>query len=98
MQIQTFIRKGVLSSRVGLAKRQAGDKYKYLMPLDSCTRDRIAPLSKPYPKRVRSENGDTPTVQVGEGGSTPTLTLQSSVFLMSAPKAFTDAILDEVLA
>lgn len=75
MQIQTFIRKGDLQSRVGLPTRQAGDKFKYLYPLDDEMRARIAPLAKPYPKRVRSIDSDAPGFQSGEGGAIPTRTL-----------------------
>lgn len=32
-----------------------GAKYKYLMPLDAEMRQLVAPLAKPYPKRVGSE-------------------------------------------
>lgn len=42
-------------------------KYKYLMPLDDEMRQRIAPLAKPYPKRVRSDTGDTPGLPAGRG-------------------------------
>lgn len=51
-------------------------KYRYLMPLDKEIRKRIEPLRKPYPKRVRSIDGDAPANQAGEGGSTPTRTLE----------------------
>jgi hypothetical protein len=51
-------------------------KYKYLMPLDEETKLKIESLRKPYPKRVRSGPADTPVVQTGKGGSTPTRTLQ----------------------
>jgi hypothetical protein len=50
-------------------------KHKYLMPLDDEMRKRIEPLRKPYPKRVRSVDSDTATVQVAKGGATPTRTL-----------------------
>jgi hypothetical protein len=50
-------------------------KHRYLMPLDDEMRKQIWPLRKPYPKRVRSVDSDTATVQVAEGGATPTRTL-----------------------
>jgi hypothetical protein len=50
-------------------------RHKYLMPLDPAMRAQIEPLRKPYPKRVRSVDGDTPANHAGEGGSTPTRTL-----------------------
>jgi len=53
-------------------------KFKYLLGLDAEMRKLIQSLAKPYPKRVRSETIDTPSVQDGEGGETPTLTLHAS--------------------
>ncbi len=50
-------------------------KHRYLMPLDAEMRERILPLSKPYPKRAKDQDvGFPPTL----GGETPTRTLQSS--------------------
>jgi hypothetical protein len=54
--------------------RTAG-KHRYLMPLDDEMRKQIEPLRKSYPKRVRSVDSDTATVQVAEGGANPTRTL-----------------------
>lgn len=51
-------------------------KHKYFLPLDDEIRALIAPLSKPYPKRVGSIPAETAVVQTEEGGSTPTPTLQ----------------------
>ena len=51
-------------------------KHRYLMPLDDDMRKQIEPLRKPYPKRVRSVENDTPAIQAGEGGVNPTRTLQ----------------------
>ena len=66
MQIQTFIRAGKLKSRAGLETVTAGDKHKYLMPLDAEMRERILPLSKPYPKRAKQAiNGDQPSERQG---------------------------------
>ena len=49
-------------------------KHRYLMPLDAEMRAQIAPLAKPYPKRVKQANsGDQPEC----GGAAPTHTLQS---------------------
>ena len=51
-------------------------KFRYLLPLDDDMRARIAPLAKPYPKRVRSaENGTE--VPTSGGGVIPTRTLQA---------------------
>jgi hypothetical protein len=51
------------------------EKHKYLMPLDDEMRNQIELLRKPYPKRVRSVDGDTAANHAEEGGSTPTRTL-----------------------
>ena len=49
-------------------------KYKYLLPLDADMRDRIAPLAKPYPKRVKqATDGHHPA----SDGAAPIHTLQS---------------------
>lgn len=49
-------------------------KHRYLMPLDAEMRERVLPLSKPYPKRLTKANsGDQPE----SGGAIPTQTLQS---------------------
>lgn len=61
----------------GAIKRAVEGKHRYLMPLDAEMRERIMPLSKPYPKRAGSETMDTPAIHAGEGGSTPTPALQS---------------------
>ena len=53
----------------------APGKHRYLMPLDDEMRKQIDPLRKPYPKRVRSVDSDTSTVQVEESGANPTRTL-----------------------
>ena len=50
-------------------------KLRYLMPLDAETRHRIAPLSKPYPKRPKQATDGHPP---SSGGATPTRTLQDS--------------------
>lgn len=60
----------------GLPRTRVTFKHKYLMPLDDEMRARIAPLAKPYPKRVRSIDSDAPGDQPGEGGAIPTRTLQ----------------------
>lgn len=60
----------------GMTKVPLPGKHKYLYPLDSEMRARIALLAKPYPKRVRSIDSDAPGDQPGEGGAIPTRTLQ----------------------
>ena len=77
MQVQTFIRSGRLTSRVGLPKRDGSVKHRYLMPLDDEMRAKIAPLAKPYPKRAGSSASGTSPVQGGGGGANPTPALHS---------------------
>ena len=43
-------------------------KHKYLMPLDGDMRERVTPLSKPYPKRATSVDSDAPANHAGKGG------------------------------
>lgn len=50
-------------------------KHRYLYPLDDAMRKQIAPLSKPYPKRVPSADSGTSSDQLEGGGATPTGTL-----------------------
>jgi hypothetical protein len=58
-----------------LQRRKTKGKHKYLMPLDAEMRQRIAPLSKPYPKRPKQATDGHPP---SSGGATPTRTLQHS--------------------
>jgi len=55
-----------------LRKKKVAGKHTYLMPLDKNMRKKIVVLSKPYPKRASSETSDTPDLQSGKGGATPT--------------------------
>jgi hypothetical protein len=52
---------------------KAGDKHKYLMPLDEAMRAQIAPLAKPYPKRAKEQDAEHPSAL---GSATLTRTLQ----------------------
>jgi hypothetical protein len=54
---------------------KGSSKHRYLMPLDADMRQRIAPLSKPYPKRPKQATDGHPP---SSGGATPTRTLQHS--------------------
>lgn len=56
-----------------------GVKHKYVMPLDADIRERIIPLSKPYPKRAGSSSVEHPTSGGEAGGSTPTPALKNLV-------------------
>jgi hypothetical protein len=51
-------------------------KHRYLMPLDNTMRAKIAPLAKPYPKRVKKQDSEHPSEL---GGAVPTDTLHSSL-------------------
>lgn len=57
---------------------QGSSKHRYLMPLDRDIRDRIASLSRPYPKRVGSADSGTSGFQPERGGANPTPTLSES--------------------
>lgn len=66
-------------------------RYRYLYPLDRAMRERVEPLRKAHP-RVGSIGGDAPvTSQTGEGGSTPTPTLDDLAAQIRA--ALTDDLL-----
>ena len=52
-------------------------KHRYLMPLNKAIKRKLALRSQPYPKRVEGVESDTPAIQAGEGGATPTSTLQT---------------------
>jgi hypothetical protein len=56
-------------------KIPTGDKHKYLMPLDDEMRAKIAPLAKPYPKRIKKQELEDHS---NLGGAIPTDTLQLS--------------------
>ena len=50
-------------------------KHRYLFPLNEDMRKQVIKLKMPYPKRAIEVNGVTPVVQTGEGGSSPTRSL-----------------------
>lgn len=58
----------------GLQIVKGAQKHRYLMPLDADIKERILPLSKPYPKRVKDQASEHPSEL---GGETPTHTLQN---------------------
>ena len=58
----------------GLQIVRGAQKHRYLMPLDADIKQRILPLSKPYPKRVKDQDSEYPSEL---GGETPTHTLQT---------------------
>lgn len=51
-------------------------KYKYLMPLNAETRERLLALSKLYPKRATSDPATRPAIQPEKGGAAPTVALK----------------------
>jgi len=61
--------------RVKIVK--GSSKYRYLMPLDDEMKKKLECLKKPYPKRVVSSDNAAPGFQSGEGGASPTTTLQT---------------------
>lgn len=57
-------------------KIPAGDKHKYLMPLDNDIREKVLALSKPYPKRVKQAMDATSIT--AEAQHLPTRSIQLS--------------------
>lgn len=70
-------RGGFYAKTATTPQRTMPGKHRYLMPLDDKMRQRMKPLSKPYPKRAGSDTKDTASHQLAEGGSTPTPALHS---------------------
>lgn len=58
----------------GLQIVKGAQKHRYLMPLDAEMKERILPLSKPYPKRAKEQALEDHS---NLGGVTPTRTLQN---------------------
>ena len=58
-------------------------KHKYFLPLDDAMRAQVAPLAKPYPKRIcaASIDSDATGFQPEEGGAHPTAALKSADLL-----------------
>ena len=59
--------------------RDRPGKHRYLMPLDPEMRERVLPLSKPYPKPEQASEGEEssrPATSGEEGGASPTPALQ----------------------
>lgn len=70
---QGAVRKTVKPSQCNIVVTTG--KHRYLMPLDAEMREKVLPLAKPYPKRMKQANsGDQPE----SGGAAPTHALQSS--------------------
>jgi len=61
--------------QTNMIKKRVSGKHTYLMALDQEMRERILPLSKPYPKRVKEQALENPS---NLGGVTPTHPLQLS--------------------
>ena len=58
-----------------LPKKKVAGKHTYLFPLTDIMRDKIAPLAKPYPKRVKKQDSEHHSEL---GGAVPTDTLHTS--------------------
>lgn len=56
-------------------------KHRYLYPLDEEVKQRILPLSKPYPKRATNIGSDVTANHAVKGGATPTVALQTTEVL-----------------
>ena len=60
-----------------LPSRVVPGKHRYLMPLDDAMRAQIAPLAKPYPKRLCAVTSTPDGTPDRVGGATPTTALHS---------------------
>jgi hypothetical protein len=60
-----------------LPSRVVPGKHRYLMPLDAAMRAQIAPLAKPYPKRLCAVTSTPDGTPDRVGGATPTTALHS---------------------
>jgi len=65
-----------MENHPSVTKILGSSKYRYLMPLDIETRNRLQKLSKPYPKRAGSKDIVAKSYQGLEGGENPTSALQ----------------------
>jgi hypothetical protein len=54
----------------GALRVQTPGKHRYLMPLDEDMKQRVSPLSKPYPKRAKQAMASSPEAQ-RQGGTDP---------------------------
>ena len=61
----------------GAQRVKMAAKFKYVYAFSKSLRRRLEANAQPYPKRVGSSEGAAPGDQPGEGGSSPTPTLQS---------------------
>lgn len=65
-----------MANHPSVTKVKGSSKYRYLMPLDKDMAKQIEQLRKPYPKKCAgSIDSDADTVQVSEGGASPTSAL-----------------------
>jgi len=72
--LSLLVKSGKVKNRSDVPHVMTEGKHRYLMPLDNEMRERIMPLAKPYPKRMKQANsGDQPE----SGGAAPTHALQS---------------------
>lgn len=73
--VNTLERARIFYRDPGASVAKGSRKHRYLMPLDADMRAKIAPLAKPYPKRVKQATSEYPSES---GGAAPTHTLQIS--------------------
>jgi hypothetical protein len=66
-QVESWLRANI-DPQARLVRTPA--KHRYLMPLDDAIRAKIAPLAKPYPKRVKQAMADFQSEQ-RQGGTDP---------------------------
>jgi len=71
--------KGKVALPKGANKVKTPGKHRYIFALDKDMQESIAKLSRPYPKRAASIDGDATVNQAVESGSTPTAALHVEV-------------------
>ncbi len=60
--VSQWVKEGRIK-RKDLCKMPTDTKHRYLMPLDKEMKEQIAPLAKPYPKRVKQAMDENPSSQ-----------------------------------
>lgn len=78
-----MMKRGFTNIRNEVSYKRIPGKHRYLMPLNLEVRKRVISLSKPYPKRATSIDGDAPAIQDGQGGSNPTVALNTVLSMSS---------------
>jgi hypothetical protein len=65
----------IFGNHKGFQTKKTLGKHTYLYSLTAEIKQKILPLSKPYPKRAESIVADVPAIHAGEGGAEPTSAL-----------------------